>query len=54
MIMYKSQSAMEYLTTYGWALLIIALALASLFYLGLFNQGGIVNNECIFHPISSA
>ncbi len=48
MIMYKSQSAMEYLTTYGWALLIIALALASLFYLGLFNQGGIVNNECIF------
>ena len=33
----KSQSAMEYLMTYGWAILIIAVALAALFELGLFN-----------------
>ncbi len=34
---HKAQSAMEYLLTYGWALLIIATALVALFYLGIFN-----------------
>jgi hypothetical protein len=33
----KLQSAMEYLLTYGWAILIIAIALVALFYLGVFN-----------------
>ncbi len=33
----KTQSAMEYLMTYGWAILIIAVSLAALFELGLFN-----------------
>ena len=33
----KSQSAMEYLMTYGWAILIIAVVLAALFELGVFN-----------------
>ncbi len=33
----KLQSAMEYLSTYGWAILIIAVALVSLFYLGVFS-----------------
>ena len=36
-IMIKSQSAMEYLMTYGWAILIIAVVLAALFELGVFN-----------------
>ncbi len=31
------QSAMEYLMTYGWAVLIIAVALLAIFQLGLFN-----------------
>ena len=31
------QSAMEYLMTYGWAILIIAVVLAALFELGVFN-----------------
>ena len=35
--MFKSQSAMEYLMTYGWAILIIAVVLAALFELGVFN-----------------
>ena len=35
--MIKSQSAMEYLMTYGWAILIIAVVLAALFELGVFN-----------------
>ncbi len=34
----KLQSAMEYLTTYGWTLLVLALILASMFVLGLFNS----------------
>ena len=34
---FSSQSAMEYLMTYGWAILIIAVVLAALFELGVFN-----------------
>ncbi len=33
----KSQSAMEYLMTYGWSILIIAVVLGALAYLGVFN-----------------
>lgn len=33
----KSQSAMEYLMTYGWAILIIAIVMVALFQLGIFN-----------------
>ncbi len=36
--MQKSQSAMEYLMTYGWAILIIAIVLVALFELGIFNS----------------
>ncbi len=36
---HKSQSAMEYLMTYGWAILIIAVVLGALFQLGVFNAG---------------
>ena len=35
--MSKSQSAMEYLMTYGWAILIIAVVLGAIYSLGLFN-----------------
>ncbi len=34
----KSQSAMEYLMTYGWAILIIAVVLVALFQTGVFNS----------------
>ncbi len=34
----KSQSAMEYLMTYGWAILIIAVVLVALFQMGVFNS----------------
>ena len=36
----KSQSAMEYLMTYGWAILIVAVVLAGLYNLGVFNGLG--------------
>ncbi len=34
----KAQSAMEYLMTYGWSILLVAIALISLFELGIFNS----------------
>ncbi len=37
MIIMKLQSAMEYLTTYGWAILIIAIVTGVIFELNLFN-----------------
>ncbi len=36
----QAQSAMEYLMTYGWSILIIAIALVVLFELGVFNGSG--------------
>ncbi|MGC8572106.1 MAG: LamG-like jellyroll fold domain-containing protein [Candidatus Micrarchaeia archaeon] len=33
----KSQSAIEYLMTYGWAILIIAVVIVVLFHMGIFN-----------------
>jgi hypothetical protein len=44
----KSQSAIEYLTTYGWALILLSVALVALFELGVFNTGNFINTSCIF------
>lgn len=41
MVILKLQSAMEYLMTYGWGILIIAIVLAVLYSLGVFN----LNNQ---------
>ena len=38
---FKSQSAMEYLMTYGWAILIIAIVLIALFQLGVFGNNNL-------------
>ena len=37
--LWRLQSAMEFFMTYGWAILILAVALAILFELGVFNHG---------------
>ena len=42
----KAQSAMEYLVTYSWALLILVLVLAALIGFGLFNQATYTPNAC--------
>ena len=42
----RAQSAMEYLLTYGWAFLIIAVVLGAMFALGIFNPGQFVGSEC--------
>ncbi len=44
----KAQSAIEYLTTYGWAILIIAVALGALYTLGLFSPSSFISNQCFF------
>lgn len=46
----RAQSAMEYLMTYGWAILIIAVVLGALFSLGVFNGGGVIGNACVASP----
>lgn len=42
----KGQSAMEYLMTYGWAILIIAIVLVALFELGIFG-GQTLPTSCV-------
>jgi hypothetical protein len=41
---------MEYLMTYGWAILIIMVVLAVLFYLGVLNPSNVTPNQCMFPP----
>ena len=41
----KSQVAMEFLMTYGWAILIVLIVLAALFFLGVFNPR--IANACL-------
>jgi len=43
----KAQSAMEYLMTYGWAILIIAVVLGALFSLGVFSGSSFLGTTCI-------
>ncbi len=44
----KAQAAVEYLSTYGWAVLVIALVLAALMWLGVFDTQKKVPNTCTF------
>lgn len=37
----RLQSAMEYLMTYGWSILLIAIVIAALYALGVFGNGGL-------------
>ncbi len=42
----RAQSAMEYLMTYGWAIIIILVVLGVLYLLNVFNPGGLVGTTC--------
>lgn len=44
----KSQAAMEFLMTYGWAILIVLVAIAALYFLGVFS--GKTPNSCNIEP----
>jgi hypothetical protein len=49
MATFKIQSAMEYLMTYGWALLIISIVIVALVSIGVFN-GNPLGTTCIATP----
>jgi len=43
----KAQSAMEYLMTYGWAILIVIVVVAALYSMGVFStKGGVPCSPC--------
>ena len=42
----KGQAALEFLTTYGWALLVILVMIGALVYFGLLNPSKILPSKC--------
>ncbi|MDO8339665.1 MAG: hypothetical protein Q7T16_03335 [Candidatus Burarchaeum sp.] len=46
----RGQAAMEFLTTYGWGILVIVIVLAALLYMGVFNVMQKVPDSCGFPP----
>ncbi len=46
----KLQSAMEYLMTYGWAILVIAIVLGALASLGILNPNSLLGTHCVATP----
>ncbi len=42
----KSQAALEFLTTYGWAFLVILIMISTLAYFGVLNPSKILPNRC--------
>jgi hypothetical protein len=46
----RAQSSLEYLMTYGWALIILVAVLSILYSLGIFDPQQYMNEECLFQP----
>ena len=44
----KSQAALEFLTTYAWAFIVIAITIGSLYYFGVFDFSKYLPQKCIF------
>lgn len=44
----KAQAAFEYLTTYGWAILTVVIAIGTLSYFGFLNPSNLLPNACDF------
>ncbi|MCX6710160.1 MAG: hypothetical protein NTV63_04400 [Candidatus Woesearchaeota archaeon] len=44
--MKKAQAAMEFLMTYGWAILVVLVAIAALAYFGVLNPGRFLPESC--------
>jgi hypothetical protein len=42
----KGQAAMEFLMTYGWAILVVLIAIGALAYFGVLNPGKYLPNSC--------
>jgi hypothetical protein len=48
--MRKGQAAIEFLTTYGWAFLVILVMIGALAYFGVLNPSGLLPARCTFSP----
>ncbi|MCX8205857.1 MAG: hypothetical protein N3H30_01365 [Candidatus Micrarchaeota archaeon] len=46
----RGQAAMEYLMTYGWALIAIVVVLSVLYSVGVFDPQQYMSEECMFQP----
>jgi len=46
----KSQAAMEFLMTYGWAILVVLAAIAALAYFGVLSPEKLLPEKCILAP----
>ncbi len=46
----KAQAALEFLTTYGWAFLVILIMIGTLAYFGILSPGKILPNRCTIGP----
>jgi hypothetical protein len=48
--MKKAQAALEFLTTYGWAFLVILVMIGALAYFGVLNPKNFLPSRCTFSP----
>ena len=46
----KGQAAMEFLMTYGWALLVVLIAIGALAFFGVLNPSKFLPSQCILGP----
>ena len=46
----KSQAAMEFLMTYGWAILVVLAAIAALAYFGVLSPAKFLPDKCVLDP----
>ena len=44
----KSQAALEFLTTYAWAFVVILIAISALYYFGIFDFSKFLSQRCLF------
>ncbi len=46
----KGQAAMEFLMTYGWAILVVLIAIGALAYFGVLNPSRFLPSQCTLEP----
>ena len=46
----RAQAAMEFLTTYGWAFLVVLVMVGALAYFGVLNPQNLVSDRCVAPP----
>ncbi|MEK6812667.1 MAG: hypothetical protein AABX86_00975 [Nanoarchaeota archaeon] len=46
----RGQSAMEFLMTYGWAILVVLIAIGALAYFGVLNPARFLPTSCVIFP----